>query len=259
MTRLNGRTAVVTGAGRGIGAAVARGLANAGARVALAARTRDQLEQVAAELGSGGQPALALTCDVSDENSVAAMARNAQQHLGRVDILVANAGIGYSGPLARTSLEDWNRVMAVNATGAFLCTRAFLPGMAERRWGRIVYVASVAGLTGDKYIAAYAASKHAVLGLARSAAAEVAGSGVTVNAVCPGYVDTEMTQESITRIVEKTGKNREEALAAILATTPQRRLIAPEEVAHAVLALCDDLACSVNGESLVIDGGSLLR
>jgi NAD(P)-dependent dehydrogenase (short-subunit alcohol dehydrogenase family) len=259
MTGLADRTAVVTGAGRGIGAAVARALASAGARVALAARTKEQLEQLAAELRAAQHEAIALACDVGDAMSVAAMAREAQKHLGRVDILVANAGIGYSGPLARVSIEDWNRVMAVNATGSFLCTQAFLSGMVERRWGRIVYVASVAGLTGGKYIAAYAASKHAVLGLARSAAAEVAGSGVTVNAVCPGYVDTEMTQESIARIVEKTGKSREEALAAILATTPQRRLITPEEVAHAVLALCDEEARGINGDALVIDGGSLLR
>jgi NAD(P)-dependent dehydrogenase (short-subunit alcohol dehydrogenase family) len=150
-------------------------------------------------------------------------------------------------------------MLTVNATGAFLCTQAFLPGMVERRWGRIVYVASVAGLTGGKYIAAYAASKHAVLGLARSTAAEVAESGVTVNAVCPGYVDTDMTRESIEKIVEKTGKTREQALAAILGTTPQRRLIAPEEVAHAVLSLCDDLACGINGTAIVIDGGALMR
>jgi NAD(P)-dependent dehydrogenase (short-subunit alcohol dehydrogenase family) len=172
---------------------------------------------------------------------------------------VNNAGIGFSGPLFRTPLADWDRLMTVNATGAFLCTQAFLPGMVERRWGRIVFVASVAGLTGGKYIAAYAASKHAVIGLARSAAAEVAESGVTVNAVCPGYVDTDMTRESLDRIMEKTGKTREQALAAILATTPQRRLIAPEEVAHAVLSLCDEQARGINGESLVIDGGWLMR
>jgi NAD(P)-dependent dehydrogenase (short-subunit alcohol dehydrogenase family) len=257
--RLTGRIAVVTGAGRGIGAAVARALAQAGARVALAARTREQVEQVAAELRSAGQDAIGLTCDVADPESVAQLARAVGDRLGPADILVANAGIGYSGPLARTRLEDWNRVMTVNATGAFLCTQAFLPGMVERRRGRVVYVASVAGLTGGKYIAVYAASKHAVLGLMRSAAAEVADTGVTVNAVCPGYVDTEMTQESIARIVEKTGKSRDEALAAIVATTPQRRLISPEEVAHAVLSLCDELAAGINGEALVMDGGTLLR
>lgn len=259
MTRLDGRTALVTGAGRGIGAAVAKALAKAGARVALAARTRAEVERVAEELRSTQHEAIALTCDVSDATSVARLAQAAVEQLGPVDILINNAGIGISAPLARTSLEDWSRAMAVNATGAFLCTQAFLPGMVERRWGRMVYVASVAGLTGAKYIAAYAASKHAVLGLSRSAAAEVAGTGVTVNAVCPGYVDTEMTRESVDRIVAKTGKSRDDALAAILATTPQRRLITPEEIAHAVLALCDEEARGINGEALVIDGGSLLR
>jgi 3-hydroxybutyrate dehydrogenase len=259
VTGLPGRNALVTGAGRGIGAAVAHALAAAGARVALTSRSPAQIERVAAELRSAGRDAFAITCDVSDPTSIAELARVTGERLGAVDILVNNAGIGFSGPLFRTPLADWDRLMTVNATGAFLCTQAFLPGMVERRWGRIVFVASVAGLTGGKYIAAYAASKHAVIGLARSAAAEVAESGVTVNAVCPGYVDTDMTRESLDRIMEKTGKTREQALAAILATTPQRRLIAPEEVAHAVLSLCDEQARGINGESLVIDGGWLMR
>jgi 3-hydroxybutyrate dehydrogenase len=259
VTGLPGRNALVTGAGRGIGAAVAHALAAAGARVALTSRSPAQIDRVAAELRSAGRDAFAITCDVSDPTSIAELARVTGERLGAVDILVNNAGIGFSGPLFRTPLADWDRLMTVNATGAFLCTQAFLPGMVERRWGRIVFVASVAGLTGGKYIAAYAASKHAVIGLARSAAAEVAESGVTVNAVCPGYVDTDMTRESLDRIMEKTGKTREQALAAILATTPQRRLIAPEEVAHAVLSLCDEQARGINGESLVIDGGWLMR
>jgi NAD(P)-dependent dehydrogenase (short-subunit alcohol dehydrogenase family) len=251
MTRLAGRSAVVTGAGRGIGAAVARALAAAGARVALAGRSQHRLD--------GVQDAITLACDVADPASIADLAKLAGERLGRVDILVNNAGTAYGAPLARTPLEEWNRLLAVNATGAFLCTQAFLPGMVERRWGRIVFVASVAGLTGGKYIGAYAASKHAVLGLARSVAAEVAEFGVTANAVCPGFVDTDMTRESVDRIVAKTGKTPEQALAAILATTPQRRLIAPEEVAHAVLSLCDELACGINGEAVVIDGGMLMR
>lgn len=259
MSALAGRTAVVTGAGRGIGAAVARSLAAAGARVVLTSRTVSQLEQVALEIRGTGQEAVVLPCEVSDPKSVAELAQLIGERLGPVDILVNNAGIALSAPLSRTTLEQWNRLLAVNATGAFLCTQTFLPGMVERRRGRIIYVASVAGLTGGRYIAAYAASKHAVLGLCRSVAVEVADTGVTVNAVCPGYVDTDMTQESIDRIVEKTGKTREQALAAILATTPQRRLITPEEVAHAVLSLCDDKALGINGDALVIDGGALLR
>jgi NAD(P)-dependent dehydrogenase (short-subunit alcohol dehydrogenase family) len=259
VTHLAGRNAVVTGAGRGIGAAVAHALAAAGARVVLTARTVAQLERVADEIRATGQEAIVLPCEVSDPKSVAELTRLIGERLPAVDILVNNAGVALSGSLSRTTLEQWNHLLAVNATGAFLCTQAFLPPMVERRWGRIIYVASVAGLTGGKYIAAYAASKHAVLGLCRSAAAEVADSGVTVNAVCPGYVDTDMTRESIDRIVEKTAKTREQALAAILATTPQRRLIAPEEVAHAVLSLCDEKAVGINGEAIVIDGGALLR
>ena len=155
-------------------------------------------------------------------------------------------------PVARTSLEDWNRLMAVNATGAFLCTRAFLPGMLDRKWGRVVNVASTAGLSGGKYLAAYSAAKHALVGLTRSAAAEVAGTGVTVNAVCPNFVDTEMTAETVARIVAKTGRTREEALAAALASAGQTRLISAEEVAAAVVSLA--AAGAPNGEALVLDG-----
>jgi enamine deaminase RidA (YjgF/YER057c/UK114 family) len=156
-------------------------------------------------------------------------------------------------PLAKTSLEDWNRLFAVNATGAFLCTRAFLPGMLERKQGRVVNVASTAGLMGGKYLAAYTAAKHALVGLTRSAAAEVEGSGVTVNAVCPGFVDTEMTAETISRIVSKTGRAPEEALKAALDSAGQSRLITPEEVAAAVVSL-STVDNPPNGETLVLDG-----
>src|SRR5256885_176832 len=156
----------------------------------------------------------------------------------------------------KLTLEDWNRVLTVNATGTFLCTQAFLPGMLERRWGRVVNIASVAGLRGGKYIAAYSAAKHAVIGFTRSVAAEVAGTGVTVNAVCPGYVDTDMTRESVTRIATKTGMSPPDALRAALEAGGQRRLISPEEVARAVLGLCDDAQRDTNGEDVVIaDGG----
>jgi NAD(P)-dependent dehydrogenase (short-subunit alcohol dehydrogenase family) len=253
-----GKVAVVTGGGRGIGAAVARTLARAGAAVAVAGRTRQSVDGVAAELGGSGHRATSFICDVTDPESVAALARAVPEALGPVDILVNNAGAAHSAPLARITLDDWNRLFAVNATGTLLCMQAFTPAMAERRWGRVINVASVAGVSGDRYIGAYAASKHAVIGLTRCTAAEMAAQGVTVNAVCPGFVDTDMTRESVARIRAKTGLTEEAALDAIRATTPQRRLISPDEVAHAVLALCADEARGINGQAIVLDGGGLL-
>ena len=250
--------AVVTGGGRGIGAAVARALAEAGASVVVASRTEGDIEQLASKLRAEGHQAWSVVCDVSDPQSIRDLARSATDRLERVDILVNGAGIASSAPLHKLTLEDWNRVISVNATGTFLCTQAFISGMVERKWGRVVNVASVAGLSGSRYIAAYSASKHAVIGFTRCAAAEVAQHGVTVNAVCPGFVDTDMTAESLDRIVESTGISRDEALAAILDTTPQRRLFEPEEVAHAVLSLCDEKAKGINGQAIVLDGGGLL-
>jgi NAD(P)-dependent dehydrogenase (short-subunit alcohol dehydrogenase family) len=254
MNPLAGQVAVVTGAGRGIGAATARALAEAGLRVVLAARSREQIERQAAELVASGREARAVVCDVTSEASVEALARAATE-VGPVAVLVNNAGAAASMPLARTPLDEWNRLMAVNATGAFLCTRAFLPGMLERQWGRVVNVASTAGLSGGKYLAAYSAAKHALVGLTRSAAAEVAGSGVTVNAVCPSFVDTDMTAATVDRIVAKTGRSREEALAAALASAGQTRLISADEVAAAVTSLATAAtAHPPNGETLVLDG-----
>lgn len=252
---LEGKGALVTGGGRGIGAHVARSLAGEGCAIVVAARSGAEIEAVAAALRSAGAQAWAVRCDVGDPESILTLRAEATEHLGRVDILVNNAGIASAAPVHKQTLEEWNRLLAVNATGTFLCTQAFLPAMVERGWGRVVNVASVAGVVGAAYVSAYTASKHAVVGFTRSAAAEVATRGVTVNAVCPGYVDTPLTEASIGNIVEKTGMSEAEALEAILATSPQKRLITPDEVAHMVVSLCGDAAGSINGQAIVIDGG----
>jgi NAD(P)-dependent dehydrogenase (short-subunit alcohol dehydrogenase family) len=249
---LRGRGAVVTGGGRGIGAAVAGELARAGAAVVVAARTRTEIERGAAALCGAGARAWAVPCDVTEEASVAALGREARRYLGRVDILVHSAGASESAPLRKTTLEAWNRMISVNATSAFLCLREFSPSMAEHGFGRVVIVVSRAGLEGAKYVAPYSAAKHAVVGLARSAALEAAGSGVTVNAICPGYVDTPMTEQTLRNVEVRTGLKREAALAAVLETTGQSRLLAAEEVAREVLRLCREDAAGVNGQEILL-------
>jgi NAD(P)-dependent dehydrogenase (short-subunit alcohol dehydrogenase family) len=226
------RLVVVTGGTKGIGQAVADRFAAAG----------DQVEA----LGRAD-------CDVTDEAEVAAYF----ERVGPVDVLVNNAGVGWSAPLARTTMDDWSSHLDVNATGAFLCTRAVIGGMLERDSGRIVTVASVAGLVGARYTAAYAASKHAAIGLMRSTAAEVAGTGVTANAVCPSWVRTEMTRRSVERIVETTGRSADEAEASLIMMTPLGRLLEPEEVAFAVEFFAAPEAGAINGQTLVLDGGGI--
>ncbi|MGD2044891.1 MAG: 3-oxoacyl-ACP reductase family protein [Gemmatimonadota bacterium] len=252
---LEGRGAVVTGGGRGIGKAIARYLAQNGASIVVSARSTNEIEAVAEELRSDGFTAHAVTCDVSDEESVQVMADEASSLLGQVDILVNNAGIAPSAPVKRLTLEEWNRVQSINVTGTFLCTRAVLQGMLDRQWGRIVNIASVAGLRGSKYIAAYCASKHAQIGFTRALAAEVADQGITVNAICPGYVDTPMTEYSVVQITEKAGVTPDEALQHILATSPQGRLIRPEEIAAVAVLLCQKDGEGISGQAIAIDQG----
>jgi NAD(P)-dependent dehydrogenase (short-subunit alcohol dehydrogenase family) len=239
------RVVVVTGGGKGIGKAVVERFAAAGDRVVAVGRDREALESSAATETD--------VCDVTDEEQVAALFAQA----GPVDVLVNNAGAASSAPLARTTLEDWRDLLDVNATGAFLCTRAVLGGMVERGSGRIVTVASTAARSGLRYTAAYTASKHAAVGLMRAVAAEVAGTGVTANAVCPTYVRTDMTERSIARIVAVTDRSEEEAEAALIASSPLGRLLEPDEVAFAVAFLAAQEAGAINGQALVLDGGGI--
>jgi NAD(P)-dependent dehydrogenase (short-subunit alcohol dehydrogenase family) len=238
------RVVVVTGGGRGIGSAVVARFSAAGDRVVAVGRDRSALEAT---------EAAAEVCDVTDEAQVAALF----ERLGPVDVLVNNAGTAASAPLERTTLEDWRAQQDVNATGAFLCTRAVVGGMIARGDGRIVTVASTAGRIGSRYTAAYTASKHAAVGLMRAVAAEVAGTGVTANAVCPTYVRTELTSRSIARIVAATDRSEEEAEAALIASSPLGRLLEPDEVAFAIAFLAAPEAAAINGQTLVLDGGGI--
>jgi NAD(P)-dependent dehydrogenase (short-subunit alcohol dehydrogenase family) len=249
------RHAVVTGAARGIGAAVARALAADGARLTLMGRDRAALDALAATLPGG--PHAVATVDVADAASVQAAFGQAREALGPVDILVNNAGQAASAPFAKTSLELWNRMLAVNLTGCFLCAQAALPDMVPAGWGRIVNIASTAGLVGYAYVAAYTAAKHGVVGLTRALALETARKGVTVNAVCPGYTETDLLRESIANVVAKTGRSEGEARASFAAGNPQGRIVQPEEVADAVRWLCSGGAGAITGQSISVSGGEV--
>ena len=249
---LAGRGAVVTGGGRGIGAAIAAAFAEAGASVIVASRTAAEVETLAASLRAKGGRAWGVPCDVADEAQVRTLAARAFQHAGSVDFLVNAAGDAGSAPFERLTLTDWRTMLDTHATGTFLCTRQFAPAMRDRGFGRVVNIASVAGLAGARYVAHYAAAKHAVVGFTRSVGLELAGSGVTINALCPGYVDTPMTQRTIEYVVARTGRAREAALASVLATAGQERLLTPAEVAAATLALCAPAAAETNGKAITL-------
>jgi len=254
----NGRVALVTGGGRGIGRAIAIALARVGLRVGVAARSSRETEQVAGTIGAEGGDALALVCDVTDPGSVAGAFETASLRLGPVDVLVCNAGVAESAPFTRTDRGLWERMLAVNLTGTYLCMLRALPTMIERRHGRIINIASVAAKVGFAYTAAYCASKHGVLGLTRAVALEVADKGITVNAICPGWVDTDMTAESIRRIVTKTGRSPEEARRSLEEMSPQKRLIRPEEVAAVAVLLAADDAAGITGQAINVDGGEVM-
>jgi len=258
--RLEGKIALITGGGRGIGRAVAVAFAREGAGVAVVARTAGEVERVASEVKEEcGVQTMHATCDVSDAGEVARVVALVADGFGRgCDILVNNAGIAESAPITKTDDAHWRRHLAVNLDGTFYCTRAALPSMIERGWGRIINIASIAGKTGAPYIAAYSASKHGVVGLTRSVALEVALKGITVNAICPGYVDTDMTTRAVEQIETKTGRTAADALEAIKRMSPQNRLVTSEEVAALALLLASEEGRGITGQAINVDGGSVL-
>ena len=254
------RHAVVTGASRGIGAAIARGLAHAGAHLTLIGRSRDSLENIAAELR-------ALTrvhteaVDITNNAAVHTAMQAAEQALGPIHILVNNAGQASSQPFDKTDLAMWQSMITTNLTGTYSCTHAALPSMLKAASsgtpGRIIHVASTAGLQGYAYVSSYTAAKHGVIGLTRSLALELARKNITVNAICPGYTETDIVQSAIENIVAKTGKTPTQAREALADRNPQKQLVQPEEIAQAVLWLCGPGSAAINGQAIAIDGGEL--
>jgi NAD(P)-dependent dehydrogenase (short-subunit alcohol dehydrogenase family) len=258
-TALRGKHAVVTGASRGIGAAIASTLARHGADLTLMSRNEAKLSELAATLTKTyGTRAQAVAVDLAQPEQIAGAFARAADAFGPPHILVNNAGIAIAAPIHRTELADWQRVMDLNVTGPFLCIRAIVKQMTKSDYGRIVNVASTAGLTGYAYCAAYCAAKHGLIGMTRALARELATTSVTVNAVCPGYTDTEIVAEAVGNIVAKTGRTPEQALKELTVHNPQGRLIRPEEVAEAVGWLCLPSSASITGQSIVVAGGELM-
>jgi NAD(P)-dependent dehydrogenase (short-subunit alcohol dehydrogenase family) len=255
--KLQGQHALVTGGGRGIGAAISCTLVKAGVKVTITGRSHELLEQHASSLHEFGEAQFQV-CDVTDQSSISSAFGNAATALGPITILINNAGQAQSQPFLKTSLEVWQNMLEVNLTGTFLCTQAALPGMLEMGWGRIINVSSTAGLTGYPYISAYSAAKHGVIGLTRSLALELAKKNITVNAVCPGYTETEIVREAVQNIVAKTGRSELEARAELTKHNPQARLIHPNEIADTVMWLCNPDSSSITGQAIAIAGGEVM-
>jgi NAD(P)-dependent dehydrogenase (short-subunit alcohol dehydrogenase family) len=247
------KTALVTGGGRGIGRAIAQRLAAEGARVIVTGRTVSEIESVAQAVGG-----MALQVDLGDRVDLGRTLERLQNDVGMVHVLVNNAGIAESAPFDRTSDAAWDRTMEVNVHAPFALMKALVPAMIKAGFGRVVNVASNAGRMGYAYTSAYCASKHALVGLTRALAAEIPRSGVTVNAVCPGWVATKMVDDAVSRIAEKTSRTEDAARATLAAMSPQNRLIEPSEVAHLVVSLCAPEARGVHGQAIPIDGGQVM-
>ena len=254
MKALQGRHALVTGGGRGIGAAIAKALAAEGARITLLGRNEEPLAETAIAISGH---TVTVAADVTDPAQVERAFRQAREAAGEVDILVNNAGRPASRAMAKSDAAWWRELLAVNLDGVHHATRAALPAMLAANWGRIVNVSSTAGLRGYAYCTAYCAAKHGVIGLTRALALEVAMTGITVNAVCPGYTDTGVVRDAVRNISRKTGRSEADARETLISSNPQQRLVQPEEVASAVVWLCAPGSESMNGQSLAIAGGEV--
>ena len=251
---LKGQHALVTGGGRGIGAVIAKALATAGARVTILGRTAEQLDETAIDLPG---TTVTVPADVTDPQQVERAFAKAREAAGEITILVNNAGRPASRALARSDEAFWREMLEVNLTGTYHCTRAAIAPMLAANWGRIVNVSSTAGLRGYAYCTAYCAAKHGVIGMTRALALEVAKTGITVNAVCPGYTDTGVFRDAVKNISARTGRSENDARETLVSFNPQQRLVTPEEVANAVLWLCGPGSESINGQSIAIAGGEV--
>lgn len=258
MEDLAGHTALITGAGRGIGRSAALALAAAGADVVVSARTHDEIQQVAQEVTALGRKSLAVICDVTRPEQISEMAAAAKQTFGVVDILVNNAGAAKSHKFLNHPDSLWEDMLSINLSSVYYVTKAFAPDMVAKGWGRIINIASVASKVGGRYVAAYTAAKHGVLGLTRALALEFATQGITVNAVCPGYVDTPMTDGSIQNIAARTGMSEAEARTTLEKLSPQNRIVEVDEIAAMVVFLATNAARGINGQGINIDGGSAM-
>ena len=255
---LAGKRAIVTGAGRGIGRSIALALAEAGTDVAITARSASELEKLQSEIEAYGRRSAYTPCDVTDPEQVQHMAATLLEKLGGIDILINNAGNAGSHKFLNHPDELWHRMLAINLTSVYYVTKAFVPHFIQQQSGRIITIASIASRIGDRYISAYTASKHGVLGLTRALAAELIPYNITVNAICPGYVDTPMTDDSVNNIVARTGISPEKARAALEKTSPQQRLIQPEEVASIAVFLAQESSKGITGQGINIDGGGIM-
>jgi len=258
MAGLKNSIVLVTGGSGGLGRSLARAFAQEGCRVVITARDPARLKVAAEDIGRAGGELLALPCDITDKKQLEELAETIRARWGAVQILINNAGVARAASFLETTDEMWDEILRTNLTGAFYCCKAFLPGMIEAKWGRIINIGSTTSKVGYSHVAAYVSSKHGLLGLTRALALEMARSGITVNAICPGYLDDELTRANAQRMAEKTGKSVEQILASFASTAPQRRLIDPDEVAALALLLAGEKMGGMTGQAVSVDGGATM-